>query len=91
MVMERLGNVDAVKSARFSSRGYASFAGLFASRFRSTTPIDRVLSFVVLRIEKAVVRQKRFSSLTFHEFELLIFQDFSLRLTREFGIEEICN
>lgn len=50
MVMERLGNVDAVKSARFSSRGYASFASLFASRFRSTTPIDRVLSFVVLRI-----------------------------------------
>lgn len=87
MIMYWLRDVDTEESVGLLGRSNASLARFFASRFRPTTPVDRVLSFVVLGVKKAVMREQRFSALTANEVKLLIFKDGGFGKSRRFLIE----
>lgn len=75
VVVLLLSDDDAMKAVRFSGRRYASFARLLVLRPRPTAPVDGVEGFVVLRVQKAIVRQQRLSALSSHEIEFLIFKN----------------
>lgn len=89
MIMDRLGDINTMQSICLSGCRYSSAASLLAFSLGSTTPVDRVLSFIILCVEKSVVRQQRLSTLTFDQLKRLIFHDFSLQTSWWFFINDV--
>lgn len=87
VVVDGLSDVDAVESVRLVSRGDPRATRFLASRFRSTTPINRVLRLVVLRIKKTAVRQQRPTALAAFEVELLIVHRLELHTAWRFLVK----